>query len=88
MLLLTAAQLRCVEPGVKDWRSVLLYGQRAAYLDYQIDGRNRHTLWLIYRKRLYAFIYRYPDEPGAIEPMKGGYAWHGCAVYEVAEFWP
>lgn len=80
--------LRCQGQTIPDWREALTYGQRVGYYDYPVDGRVRHTLTLTYRKRLLLFVFMYPDQPGAIEKMPGGIAWHGCGMYEIAETFP
>jgi hypothetical protein len=80
--------LRCELPGVTNWREVLLYGDTLGYEDLPIDGRTRHLLFLTHRRNLFVFVFMYPDEPGAIEQTSYGQAWHGCAVYQIGEWFP
>jgi hypothetical protein len=80
--ILSDAQLRCAEAGVSNWREVLLYGDSIGYADYPIDGRTRHTLSISFRKKIFVFVFMFPDQPGALEPG----AWHGCAVYDLG-YW-
>lgn len=77
--LLTPSQLSCSEPGIDYWYNVLRYGQRFGR-DYLPDGdQQRRVAYLVYGQSVYAFLFMYPDEPGAREQG----AWHGCAIYRL-----
>lgn len=77
--LLTVPQLRCEEPGISYWYNVLAYGSIFGLNEVPIDGRDRRVLYLVYGQQVYAFLFMWPELPGAREPG----AWHGCAIYRL-----
>jgi hypothetical protein len=79
-----AAMLRCQPVTIPDWKQALLYGDLIGYHDYMIDSHTRHTMTVLFRKRLLLFVFMYREEPGALEPG----AWHGCGMYQIGEYFP
>lgn len=79
ILFALAAMLRCEPATIPDWREALLYGDRIGYADYEVDGRLRHTMTVIFRKRALLFVFKFERGP---EPN----AWHGCGMYELT-YW-
>jgi len=77
--LLTVSQLRCAEPGVDYWYNVLAHGSKVGIAEHPVDGRARRVLYMFYGQQVYAFLFMYPELPGAREPG----AWHGCAIYRL-----
>lgn len=86
--LLLATMLRCEPATITDWRQALVYGDLIGYMDYPVvvsgTVKIRHTRWQVFRKRLTVFVYEFPDVPGA----RAGSAWHGCGMYDYADYWP
>lgn len=76
-------------PCVADWEPALRYGQyvhSALYGEFGPD--QRYILWLTFRKRLLLFIGKRRGDPGALEPIPGGIAWHGDCIVEIASWFP